>query len=384
MDPLKHPLILGRQEELQRNIDQIISAGYQPAHFCLMPFVNIILEPNGSVGLCRHKGTEHSLGNLTQHSWREIWNGDQAKKWRQEFIEGKISTCQKELKDQHCNLCPQLGKMFPKEPESFFSPTIDKPLRLTANFNGHCNLKCQMCDVWQMPNGYYTEENFWKEARMDLFPHLKEIDMLSGEPFLQEDTFKLIDEVSDVNPSCLWSITTNAHWRLNKKITMALDKIKIKNLILSVDSLDEAIYAKIRAPGRLSLVLENIKRLQDYEKERQKNGLGALNFNLNFVTQKDNWHEIPQVIHYCLENNFHPFITFCYVPEKHSVLNFSNKDRLKVVHHMINTFTWGELCLANRVLSPLIDSLTPLDKANCLAKMKDIKMKYESSPSLTI
>lgn len=382
MDPLKHPLIRGRQKDLEDNLAQISHAGFSPQKFCLMPFVNIILEPNGSVGLCRHKGTEHSLGNLKENTWAEIWNGPEARKWRQEFLEGKPQLCKAELEHQNCNLCPQLGKMFPtgnEQTKNFFKPQVEKPLRLTANFNGQCNLQCQMCDVWQLPNGFYTEENFWKEARTELFPYLQEIDMLSGEPFLQEDTFKLIDELSQCNPNCQWSITTNAHWRFNKKIKEALDKITIKNIILSVDSLDEETYAKIRYPGKLKLVLENIELLRAYEQERLETGKSPLSFNLNFLVQKDNWREIPHVITYCLERNIHPFITFCYIPNEHSLLSLAPEERVKVVQNLLDNLSWGELALSHRVLSPLIDSLEEIDKAAALTKMKDIKNDYENS-----
>ncbi len=373
---LQHPLIRHRINEVKYNIDQILLGGFSPRRFCLMPFVNIILEPNGSVGLCRHKGTEHSLGNLQENTWQEIWNGEFAQRWRSEFLTGEVSICERETKDQGCNLCPQLGKMFPENPKEL-QVQMERPLRLTANFNGFCNLRCQMCDVWELPNGFYTEDNFWKPARETLFPHLKEIDMLSGEPFLQSDTFKLIDEVSALNPTCQWSITTNAHWKLSPKIKKALDKIQVKNLILSVDSFDPDTYHKIRKPGDLNRVLQTIESLRHYEKERIDRGLSPLHMNLNFLIQKDNWREIPQALSFCLDRNIHPFITFCYRPQEHSLLELKTTKRRQILEHLLKTLTWDEICLSHRVLSPLIDSLPPLDKALALDTMKQTKNAYE-------
>ncbi|MEC7275194.1 MAG: radical SAM protein [Bdellovibrionota bacterium] len=374
---LNHPLIQNRLEEVQVNINQIIAGGFSPQQFCLMPFVNIILEPNGSVGLCRHKGTEHSLGNLKEQTWQEIWNGTKAQQWRQEFLEGRARTCRTEIDDQGCNLCPQLGKMFPDDPKTLKAKTSN-PLRLTANFNGFCNLQCQMCDVWELPNGFYTDENFWNPARKELFPHLREIDMLSGEPFLQQDTYRLIDEVSLVNPNCLWSITTNAHWNWNTRVESALEKIKIKNIILSVDSFDPETYHKIRKPGILSKVLKTIDHFREYEEKRIKNQLTPLHMNLNFLVQKDNWREIPNALHYCLSRNIHPFITFCYRPSEHSLLTLSQEKRSEIIGHMLSTYTWDELCLSHRVLSPLIHSLPAIDKVYALDTMKRYKKEYEA------
>jgi len=377
-DPLLHPLIAKRRAELQLNLQNISQRGFHKEKFCLMPFVNIILEPNGSVGLCRHKGTEHSLGNLKQNTWQEIWNGPEAQRWRQEFLSGEPVTCKKEIKDQHCNLCPELGKMM--LPKKQLRESMGTPLRLTANFNGRCNLQCQMCDVWKLPNDFYTEENFWASAREHLFPQLKEIDMLSGEPFIQADTFKLIDEVSLVNPSCKWSITTNAHWKLNQKIIDGLNKIEIKNIILSVDSLDPNIYKKIRYPGNLERVLATIEDLREYETQRGKGR--ELNMNLNFLVQKDNWHEIPEVIDYCLSRNIHPFITFCYIPSEHSLLTLDIKMREKILRSFLKNLTWGELALSHRILNPLISSLAKIDQSNYLLELNSIKENYEKNDEI--
>jgi cyclic pyranopterin phosphate synthase len=376
-DVLKHPLLLKRRLEVTKNLEQILKRGYEPSKFCLMPFVNIILEPDGSVGLCRHKGTEHTLGNLKTSSWQEVWNGDKAQKWRQEFISGAPQECLKELAEQKCNLCPELGKMLPLVQKIDSAPS--SPLRLTANFNGKCNLQCQMCDVWKLPNGNYTEDNFWSQAREDFFPNLEEIDMLSGEPFIQNDTYKLIEEVSRVNPNCLWSITTNAHWKLNQKITKALDSIKFKNLILSVDSFDHATYAKIRKPGRLDIVLDNIESLLSYQQGRINRGLGSLNINLNFLIQKDNWQEVSTAIDYCLERNIHPFITFCYRPSEHSLLSLSPEKRVHILDSLLESLRWDRLTLCHRLLSPVLNSLDPIIKSDYLLRLQKAKEIYESN-----
>ncbi|MAF78470.1 MAG: hypothetical protein CME60_09925 [Halobacteriovoraceae bacterium] len=375
---LEHPLLKKRRKELQENIKDIEALGFDPHTFCSMPFVNIILEPDGSVGFCRHKGTDHRLGNLRDHTWKEIWNGEAVKKWRKEFLDSNPKTCTQEIKDIGCNLCPELAKLSPHSKEDYHVE-MNRPLRLTANLNGQCNLQCQMCDVWQLPNGYYQEDNFWSPARSELFPFLKEIDLLSGEPLIQQDTFRLIDEVSELNPDCLWSITTNAHWSFNQKRKDYLNKISIKNLILSVDSLNPDVYAKIRKPGNLSVVLKTIEDLVHYDKERIETGLGSMNMNLNFLIQKDNWTEAAEVIHFCLKRNIHPFITFCYTPSEYSLLDLSEEKRIEILHYYLNTLNWGELTLIKRITAPLIHSLPKMAKYEALTALEKKKIKYENT-----
>lgn len=344
-----------------------------------MPFLNIILEPDGSVGFCRHKGTNHRLGNIKEQNWSEIWNGPAVKQWRKEFLEGKPVICAQELNERGCNLCPELAKLTPDN-RDYYQETLDHPpLRFTANLNGQCNLKCQICDVWELPNGYYTEENFWAPARKEVFPFIKEMDLLSGEPLIQTDTFKLIDEVSKVNPECKWTITTNAHWSLNQKRKDYLDQITIKNLILSVDSLNPEVFSKVRSPGNLATVLKTIDDLIDYEQNRIERKLSALSMNLNFVVQKDNWTEVAQVIHFCLDKNIHPFVSFCYLPREYSLLSFNLDQRIKILQYYIETLTWGELTLTRRVTMPLLHSLPKLERYEALSALEKKKIKYENT-----
>ncbi len=377
-DILDHPLLVKRRSELQENLKKIESLGFNKSSFCPMPFVNIILEPDGSVGFCRHKGTDHRLGNLQESTWQEIWNAKAVREWRREFLEGTPRTCSSEISEVGCNLCPELSKLSPIHREDY-SEQMERPLRLTANLNGMCNLKCQMCDVWELPNGNYREDNFWAPARVELFPHLEEIDLLSGEPFIQEDTFKLIDEVTKVNPECLWSITTNAHWKFNEKRKSYLDKIRIKNLILSIDSLKADIYHKIRRPGNLKTVLETVDELVAYDQQRMGQGLGSMNMNLNFVVQKDNLTEVAQVIHFCLEKNIHPFITFCYIPKEHSLLSYDVKKRIEIIQYYIETLTWGELTLIRRITTPILHSLPKIERFEALSALEKKKIKYENT-----
>src|SRR5690606_29665006 len=243
-----------RALETKRVREQIKKLGLDEHNFCLVPFTTIILEPDGQVGMCRQKGSDFPIGNIKENTIEEIWNGEKARKWRREFLTGSPINCETEVRHRRCNHCPENNKLLSDIELNEIQTT---PIRkLTANFNGKCNLQCQMCDIWQKPNGLYDEINFWEPAKKNIFPYLKEVDLLSGEPFIQGDTYRLIDEISEVNPDCFWIFTTNAHWKLTPKVKESLNKIKIKNIILSIDSLDKETYHKMRYPGDLNFVLD--------------------------------------------------------------------------------------------------------------------------------
>jgi len=369
-----HPIIKARAKEVAESKKRIESKGLDSETFCLMPFVNLILEPDGSVGLCRQKGTDFTLGYIQDQSINEIWNGPFARRWRREFLQGKPHICETELKHKGCQLCPSLNSMLSKA--VLTETQAPTPLRLTANFNGRCNLQCQMCDVWKMPNGLYNDVNFWEPAKKDIFPFLHEIDMLSGEPFIQPDTYRLIDEVSAVNPDCLWSITTNMHWKLNDRIEKSMDKIKFKNLIMSIDSLNAQTYYKIRYPGKLDIVMENFKLIKDYEARRVQKGMTGFNIHINFLIQKDNWKEAREMIKFCLDHQAMPFLTFLYRPEEMSLLDLPENEREEILDYYFHEYDWSELVLMRRVWSPLVDSLPRLSKASYLTQIQNIKSNH--------
>lgn len=339
--------------------------------FCVMPFVNIILEPDGNIGICRHKGHNFTFGNIRDKSIDEIWESKEIQKWREEFLFSSApQMCGTELTDRKCNLCPELNKLLPfAEIDNVKNPRI---LRLTANLNGQCNLKCQMCTIWQLPNGFYNEENFWIPAKEKFFQQIMEVDMLSGEPFIQKDTYRLIDEISSVNPECSWSFTTNLHWELNEKVITSLDKIKIKYLLISLDSLTPEIYYKIRYPGNLNFVLKNIDNIIEYQKDRIQNERSSLNLRMNFLVQKDNWKETKDIINFCLEKEIVPFISFLYGPKDLSLLDLKVEERIQILEYYFETLSKEEILFSQRVIKPLLRSLDKIDYSYYIQKFQSL------------
>ncbi len=369
----KKSKIQSKFQKTQNVISALSDKGFDKNSFCVVPFTTVILEPNGSVGMCRLKGTEESIGNIKDAPLMEIWNGEKARRWRREFLSGDPLICKNEIASRNCNLCAANNQLL-EYAELAEIQTI--PIqKLTANFNGKCNLQCQMCDVWEMPNGLYDEINFWEPAKIDIFPHLKEVDLLSGEPFIQKDTYRLIDEITAINDQCTWTFTTNAHWKLNNKIISYLDKIKIKNLIISIDSLIPETYAKIRKLGTLEVVLDNVKKILAYQKERIASGRGSLNIHVNFLILKDNWKEVPEMIEYCHSNNLTPFISFCERPEVCSLLDLKYKKRKEILEYYFKTLTPLQAYVSMRVIKPLVFSMDLFDKAHFLLEVKRITDK---------
>jgi molybdenum cofactor biosynthesis enzyme MoaA len=329
-----------------------------PQKFCSVPFTTLQLEPDGVVGGCRQKGTEFPMGSLNENSLMEIWNGPKIRQWRQEFLDGKPLICKTEVRHYQCHTCPEYNSLLPAAELSVWQEK--KPSRIAFNLNGKCNLECQMCHVWQKPNGLYDKNGFW-DWIPEFVPHLKEVELLSGEPFIQRDTYKLIDLISKKNPECRWIITTNANWKLTPEIKKKLDKIQIRNLIISLDSLVPETYAKIRKKGDLSRALATLRDLQSYEQDRLSRGLSGLQLKVNFLVQKLNWRELGSFYDFKISQGVEIFRSFLYEPSEHSLLSLSETERSAIVDYYRLNCTREQVAM--RVILPLLDSLSPLIRA---------------------
>ncbi|MBY0552897.1 radical SAM protein [bacterium] len=336
-----------------------IDSGYSE-NFCVAPFTTLLLEPDGKVGACRHKGCEFPVGNILENSFDEIWNGDFIKNWRQEFLNGTPVICKTEIKDRKCHHCPEYNSLTKKVKELNVHQSI-KPMRLAFNFNGHCNLECQMCHVWQKPNALYDKINFWE--KLDFWiENLHEVELLSGEPFIQKDTYKLIDLLSEKKPNAEWTITTNANWKLNDHIKSQLNKIKMKNLIISLDSTRAETYKVIRKKGDFNKALQTMKDLQDYDLWRLSNGLSGLNIRINFLFQQENWQELGDVYNFSKTHQVEVFRTFLYEPTQYSLLSLEETRRTDILEWYFSNLSLQQILNSTRVIRPLIDSLNPVNK----------------------
>lgn len=354
-------------------------------NFCPVPFSTSVFEADGKVCLCRQKGNHFSVGDITQQSFNEIWNGDKLKSIRREFLTGDIKTCASEIRRDSCNL--SVDRAYLLDIIDYSEHQTKKPIRITPNFNGKCNLECPMCQVWNQPNGLYDNISFWTQLENELLPHLTEIDTFSGEPFIQKDTFKLIDMASKINSQIQWSFTTNGHWKLTASLKNYLNKINIKSFTFSIDSLDSITFSKIRKNGNLEKVLASFYDTKKYEQERIASGKSALGLNINLTLQQCNWRELPALLSFKKQNNVRISIRCLVEPEPLSLLLLPNEEKLSILNFYINSIELEHLPLISRAIRPLLESLSPFEKSIIISdlsnRMKEYTRRYNpSSPSL--
>ncbi len=332
--------------------------------FCPVPFFSTIFEANGKVCLCRQKGNEFGVGDIRSQPFERIWNGEKIRSIRAEFLSGNVRTCRSEIDVDHCNLSPEhleyLDLIDLKEVQERL------PQRITPNFNGHCNLRCEMCHVWKFPDKIYDQIGFWKKLEEEILPVIREIDHFSGEPFVQKDTYRLIRLVSRINPQIIWSFTTNGNWRLKGAIQEHLDTIRIRNLIFSIDSLDPIRYARVREKGILARALKAIEDCAAYEQERISRGLSSLGLSVNMTVQQENLMDVPALVKFCREHELRLSIRTVTEPRHLSIERLEKQQLIAALEHFIECMPPKDLMRTYRITKFILDQVSPIDRARLL------------------
>lgn len=316
---------------------------HKTSTFCSKPFFEITLLPNGDVIPCCFL-EEYVLGNIQTSTVLELWNSPKMQEFRSEFLNNNIITCKDHIVGKECH----------KFSEFFDNQVVKErvqtkaPLKLDLRLNADCNLNCIMCNVWMGENGIYTDDNFWNDSIINLFPYVDKIHLLGGEPFIQEDTYRLIDEVSKVNKTCKWTFTTNGNWDFTPRIKEYLDKIIVDYIYISMDGIFPETYLSIRKNGNYKQFRNTLESLSSYLTDRKTNPI-----RVDFCLQKHNYMEVLEFIRFCKKKNFDYLIIFLFEPEALSLLQL-NKDDLDNFHKSIEdefSTTKDEQLL--RILLPL-------------------------------
>lgn len=341
--------------------NEMIKAKGLSSDFCLVPFTTLNLHPDGTVSVCRNKGTDFIVGSLKENSLNEIWNGPKLKAWREEFLSGKIETCKWEIQNLSCQNCHWVNSLWDKAEITVEPKSV---IRLGANFNGECNLCCRMCYVWTQESGLYDDRNYWPLMKKNLLPFLDILELFSGEPFIQEDTFRLSELLKEMNPGCRWFVTTNGHFDFSERIKNFLMNTNLGHLVFSLDTLNKDQFPSIRRGGDLTRVLENIKNVSQFYEDHPEVQKPELSFNV--LVMKDNYKELPKLYEFAEASGFRVSLIILQRPPEYSILNLDLCERIKALEYLHESL--GACGAGQRVLSSLLHSLPIAERKAFLFK----------------
>jgi radical SAM protein with 4Fe4S-binding SPASM domain len=189
-------------------------------HFCMIPWIHMHGYPDGRAYPCCLGEETHPIGNLKQHTIKEIWNQEDYREMRKNMLEDRPS--------RQCVRCYEqedagFSSMRNNSNRHFGHHIKDVDVTLPdgthpefeirywdIRFSNICNLKCRSCGSifssrWYdddvklhgkpfRPRVQYagkTELDIWEQMQEHI-PHLEQIYFAGGEPLIMEEHNRIL------------------------------------------------------------------------------------------------------------------------------------------------------------------------------------------------
>ncbi len=230
--------------------------------FCNMPFNSLEISPDGTCQVCCKinkpiLNNDQKPYNLTEHSLNEIWNSDDLKKLRQQFLNGEKPT--------ECELCwiEEKSQNISLRQHSFRVPKNenDDVEYLVLKLSNLCNLKCRICGP-ELSTPWLTEsikQNWISEDQQQKLAknrapklglenteiiknwvlNLKRLLAYGGEPFLSDELIKVLNICIDLKVANNISFVANTNGTIyGKRLIEILKHFKDVQLLFSIDDIE--------------------------------------------------------------------------------------------------------------------------------------------------
>jgi len=279
-----------------------------PKNLCIIPFIHLTSKPDGRLRLCCFsskyiKDKKGQYLNLGQHSFQEVWNGEDMRSVRLKMLKGeKLPECQncwneeaqkkesKRLRDNnrflknykhHIELSTK-NKGYLSEP----------PIYIDLRLGNKCNLKCRTCNplfsssiakemnqhsdllektsVFSFPQyqdllnrdknqiKWYQTEIFFNTIKT-ISCKLNLIYISGGEPFLIKELHRFVDYFLKNRNSKKVQFNANSNLTyLDKSLLEKLTKFKRFHLSVSVDACGNK-NNYIRSPSQFLKIEKNME-----------------------------------------------------------------------------------------------------------------------------
>ncbi|HXH18195.1 MAG TPA: twitch domain-containing radical SAM protein, partial [Chitinophagales bacterium] len=307
--------------------------------FCYLPFNSLTFSFSGQVLVCSYN-RDIELGRYPQNSIDEIWNGANAKKLREHMSHNDL-----EFGCRHCkyffdkgkftNLRPLVFDKYYKNTDAVF-PTV-----FEFELSNVCNFECQMCHgevsssirknrdkLPPIPSPY--DDSFVLQLEKYI-PHLREAKFYGGEPFLIPIYYHIWDKIKALNPTMeLFVITNGSQW--NTRIEKLLNELNF-DVTVSIDALDKGKLEQIRKNAVYEELLKNIQRFSEACKQK------GTHLSLSITIQKDNWEQLPRMIHFCNELEASIYVSYLERPIHFALADLS-KDELKQIRAEMEQYSF--------------------------------------------
>ena len=176
--------------------------------------------------------------------------------------------------------------------------TKGMPLAIGAELTNHCNLRCPECNtgsgMMTRPKGFMSTALFDKLIS-ELEPYLYNINLyFQGEPMLHTGLFQFLGRCTNLNTV----VSTNGHF-LSEENTEKLAISGLKQLVISLDGMDQQTYSSYRVNGNFEEVTRGIR----YVSEAVKRNSSPMKIVIQFLVNLNNEHQIAEARKFAHEVN---------------------------------------------------------------------------------
>ena len=244
---------------------------------CQVPYTTLNIHENGDVYLCCDAWVRfHSVGNIFENTFEEIWNGEKARDFRKQFCDDKYKYCDFSI-CQKRNYCGVEATEVAK----------DYPETVVLTYDPMCNVDCLFCSIEKHKDISKFDETM-ENWLPDIAKNAKIISLNGfGEALASKHSRKLMKRCVEINPNTKFEIQTNGVLA-NKKNFEDLGILNnIEKVIVSVHSTKEKTYNKLVKHGNFKKAMKNIKELATLKKEGIMNKL-----EFKFVITSINYKEM--------------------------------------------------------------------------------------------
>ena len=256
----------------------------QIKNICPRPYDTLLIDKNGSCYACECTSwLPQSIGNLQLKSLDEIINSKTHKHLQQSVTDGTYRYCN----EHQCSYIKS-GAVLHGQPERI------QHLRLAIDDS--CNLRCPSCRkglIFHKEGSAYTlgikladKINDWLyNYKQPIQVHIGS----DGDPFASH-VYRHFMEQTPERDNIKYSILTNALMfkEFHTKVPYVINNLK--ELGVSIDGASKETYEKLRLGGKWDKINENLECISKLKEKHD------FRFILHFVVQKDNYHEMENII----------------------------------------------------------------------------------------
>lgn len=169
---------------------------------------------------------------------------------------------------------------------------------LRLSVTDRCDLRCAYCMSERMvflPKlDLLTLEELSKLSHYFIDKGIRKIRISGGEPLLRRDILSLFEDISPRLKSDLSELTLTTNATQLSKYADHLARIGVKRINVSLDSLDEGIFAKLSRRNALKSVLEGIQAAKE----------AGIKIKINTVLLPENLAEVPNIMSWAHDQEF--------------------------------------------------------------------------------